>query len=87
MDFCGSGGLVEILSCKRADNPHGVQIQQMNATATVMEARGEQRKNVMRNKAGVQSLVHMQVTLTFVKFHFTYTCMHVFLRKELLEII
>lgn len=87
MDFHGSGGLVGSLSCKRADKPNGIQIQQMNVTATALEARGRQRENVMRKKSGVQSLAHMQVTLTYVKFYFVYACMKVFLRKESLEII
>lgn len=35
------GGLVENLSCKRASNPPGIQIQQMDVTAAELEARGE----------------------------------------------
>lgn len=41
MDFHGNGGLVESLSWKRANKPHGIQTQQLNDTATAMEARGE----------------------------------------------
>lgn len=41
----------------------------------------------MRKETGVQSLAHMQVSLTFVKFHFIHTCKHVFLRNTLLGII
>lgn len=41
MDFHGSGGQVERLSCERANNSRGIQIQMMNVTATAMEARGE----------------------------------------------
>lgn len=67
---------------QKANIPCGVQIQQMTVTATAMD---KLKKNVIRKKADDQSLAHTQITLTYLKFHFTYTCMHVFLRKELLE--